>query len=141
MKTRNRVLCLILVAVLSLALCGGALAAVQGSTTLLAYGVWAYAGDNSGELDIDYEISANYPADSIGISTLKIYKSDGTYVTTIYGNTTNRLMATNKADINRTYTYKGTPGTTYYAVATVEATIGSDYDSRIVTTNTATAPR
>lgn len=140
MKTRNRVLCLILAVVLALALCGGALAAVQGSTTLGAYGVWAYKGDNSGELDIDYEIEANHQADSLGISELKIYKSDGTYVTTIYGNTTNRLMAKNMFSINRTYTYKGTPGTTYYAVATVEATIGSDYDSRYVTTNTATTP-
>lgn len=140
MKPRNRVFCFILAAMLALALCGGALAAVQGSTTLGSYGVWAYPGVNSGELDIDYEILANYEADSLGISVLKIYKSDGTYVTTIYGNTTNRLMAKKLTDINRTYTYKGTPGTTYYAVATVEATIGSDYDSRYVTTNTATTP-
>lgn len=140
MKTRNRVLCLILAVVLALALCGVSLAAVQGSTTLAAYGVWAYTGDNSGELDIDFEISANSWASSMGISVLEIYKSDGTYVTTIYGNTTNRLMAKGITDMNRTYTYKGTPGTTYYAVATVEATIGSDYDSRYVTTNTATTP-
>lgn len=140
MKKRNQVLCLTLVVVLALALCGGASATTKASSTLFSYGVWAYTGDNSGELDIDYEISANSRADSMGISELKIYKSDGTYVTTIYGNTTNRLMANDKTDINRTYTYKGTPGTTYYAVATVEATIGSDYDSRYVTTNTATTP-
>lgn len=140
MKTRNRVLCLILAVALALALCGVSLAAVQGSTTLAAYGVWAYTGDNSGELDIDYEISANSWASSMGISELKIYKSDDTYVTTIYGNTTNRLMAKGITDMNRTYTYKGTPGTTYYAVAKVEATIGTDYDYRYVTTNTATTP-
>lgn len=140
MNKRNRVLCLVLAVILALSLCGGVLAAPKASTTLFAYGVWAYTGENSGELDIDYEVQANYRADSLGISTLEIYKSDGTYVTTIYGNTTNRLMATNKADINRTYTYKGDPGTTYYAVATVEATIGSDYDYRYVTTNTATTP-
>lgn len=140
MRTRNRVLCLILVVALALALCGGALAAVRGSTTLGAYGVWAYTGDDSGELDIDYEVQANYQADSLGISVLKIYKSDGTYVTTIYGSLSNRLIAHDQPLVNRTYTYKGEPGTTYYAVATVEATIGTDYDYRYVTTNTATTP-
>lgn len=140
MKTRNRILCLVLATVLALALCGGALAATQGSTTLGAYGVWASKGVNSGELDIDYQISANSSADSLGISVLKIYKSDGTYVTTIYGSLSNRLIAHNQPDVNRTYTYKGEPGTTYYAVATVSATIGEDYDYRYVTTNTATTP-
>lgn len=139
MKKRNRMLCLILVAMLVLALCGGALAATEASTTLSAYGVWAYTGDNSGELDIDYEVQANYTADSLGISVLKIYKSDGTHVDTIYGSLSNRLIAHNQPEVNRTYTYKGTPGTTYYAVATVVATIGEDFDSRYVTTNTATS--
>ena len=140
MKKKNRVLCLALVVVLALALCGGSLAAVQGSTTLAAYGVWAYTGDNSGELDIHYQISANYPADALGISVLKIYKSDGTREATIYGSLSNRLIAQGLADVNRVYTYKGDPGTTYYAVATVTATIGEDYDYRYVTTNTATTP-
>lgn len=140
MKKRNRMLCLILVVVLALALCGVSLAAVQGSTTLGAYGVWAYTGDNSGELDIHYEVEANYTADALGISVLKIYKSDGTHEATIYGSLNNRLIAHNQPEVNRTYTYKGTPGTTYYAVATVVATIGEDFDSRYVTTNTATTP-
>lgn len=139
MKKRNRMLCLILVVVLALALCGVSLAAVQGSTTLAAYGVWAYTGKNSGELDIDYNISSNYSADALGISVLKIYKADGTHVDTIYGSLSNRLIAQDKSDICRTYTYKGDPGTAYYAVATVTATIGEDYDYRIVTTNTATS--
>lgn len=140
MKIRNRMLCLVLVVVLALALCGVSLAAVQGSTTLGAYGVWAYTGDNSGELDIHYEVESNYTADALGISVLKIYKSDGTHVDTIYGSLSNRLIAQGQSLVNRTYTYKGDPGTTYYAVATVTATIGEDYDYRYVTTNTATTP-
>lgn len=139
MKKRNRALCLILMVVLALALCGGSLAAVEGSTTLASYGVWARTGTNSGELDIDYDIQANYSADALGISVLKIYKADGTHVDTIYGSLSNRLIAHNQPLVNRTYTYKGTPGTAYYAVATVTATIGEDYDYRIVTTNTATS--
>lgn len=139
MKKRNRMLCLALVVVLALALCGVSLAAVQGSTTLGSYGVWAYTGENRGELDIHYVVEANYTANALGISVLKIYKADGTHVDTIYGSLSNRLIAQGLPEVNRVYTYHGEPGTSYYAVATVTATIGEDYDYRIVTTNTATS--
>lgn len=140
MKIKNRALCLILSALLAFGMYSSCLAATQASPTLAAHGIWATPGDNSGELDITYEVEANYRADSLGISVLEIYRSNGTYVTTIYGTVENRLMAKNLTTINRTYTYKGDPSTTYYAVATIEATIGSDYDSRIRVTGTATTP-
>lgn len=140
MQARNRVLCLILAVLLTLAMGGACLAATQNSPTLAGYGVWAYPGDNSGELDIDYRVEANKKADSLGISVLEIYTSNGIYVETIYGNTENRLMARGLTGINRTYTYQGEPNTTYYAVATIEATIGSNYDSRIRATDSATTP-
>lgn len=140
MQVRKRALCLILTALLALTMYGSCLAATQASPTLASYGVWATTGDNSGELDISYTIEANKTADSLGISVLDIYKGNGTYVETIYGTTENRLMATNKAGINRTYTYQGEPSTTYYAVATIEATIGSKYDSRTYATDTAVTP-
>ncbi len=140
MQARNRALCLILAALLTLAMGGACLAATQGSLTLAGYGVWAYPGDNSGELDINYRVEANKTASSLGISVLKIYTGNGIYVDTIYGDTENRLMANNLGVINRTYPYQGEPNTTSYAVATVEATIGSHYDSRIYTTGSATTP-
>lgn len=140
MRMGRRVLCVILAALLALSTCGACLAATQDSPTLGSYGVWAYTGDNSGELDIDYRVQANKTASSLGISVLEIYTGNGLYVDTIYGDTTNRLMANNLSGINRTYTYHGDPNTTYYAIATVEATIGDKYDSRRVVTDFATTP-
>lgn len=137
---KNRALCFILVMALALAMCGTCLATTQASTTLFAYEVLAYTGDNSGELDIDYDIRANKTATSVGISALEIYKANGTYVTTIYGNTTNKLMANNTVMNVNTYTYHGDPNTRYYAIATVEATISTNYDSRSVMTNSAVTP-
>lgn len=137
---KNRALCFTLVMLLALALYGTCLATTEASTTLFAYEVLAYTGDHSGELDIDYDIQANKTATSVGISVLKIYKATGAYVTTIYGNTTNGLMAMGTNTNVGTYTYQGEPSTRYYAVATVEATIGSNYGSRNVVTNSAVTP-
>lgn len=140
MKVRKRALCLILSGLLALAMYGSCLAATQASPTLFSYGVWAHTGENSGELDIHYIVEANKTADSLGISVLEIYRGNGTYVTTIYGTTENKLMAEGLATIDRVYTYQGEPATTYYAIATVEATIGSNYDSRDRVTGFATTP-
>ncbi len=137
---KNRVVCFALAMLLALAMCGTCLAITEASTTLSAYEVLAYTGDNSGELDIDYDIRAKKTATSVGISVLEIYTGNGIYVTTIYGNTTNGLMAKGTSENIGTYTYQGKPSTTYYAVATIEATIGSDYDSRIYATDFATTP-
>lgn len=140
MKVKSRILCLALAVGLALAMYGSCLAATQASPTLAGYGVWAHTGENSGELDIHYEVDANRTADSLGISKLKIYRGNGTYVETIYGTTENRLMAEGLVGINRVYTYQGEPATTYYAIATIEATIGDKYDSRSFVTDTAKTP-
>lgn len=137
---KNRALCFILAMLLVLVMCGTCLATTEASTTLSAYGVWAYTGDNSGELDIDYDIQAKKTATSVGISALEIYTGNGIYVTTIYGDTTNGLMSNGTVMAKSTYTYQGEPNTRYYAVATVEATIGNNYDSRTRVTNSAVTP-
>lgn len=137
---KSRALCFILVMLLALAMCATCLATTEASTTLSAYEVLAYTGDNSGELDIDYEVRAKKTATSVGISALEIYTGNGIYVTTIYGNTTNGLMSNGTIMVKGTYTYQGEPSTRYYAVATVEATIGSNYDSRTYATDFATTP-
>ena len=50
------------------------------------------------------------------------------------------LVRSNASRHRSTYTYTGTSGTSYYAEVTVFAKIGSDYDSRTVTTATVKAP-
>ena len=120
---------------------GTALAAkYRASPTLLQYPVSLESGDRAGEVKIVFSVRSSLAADSLGVSPIKIYKEDNTYVTTIQGSTRNGLITGNTTAIRSSYTYSGTPGTTYYADVTVFASIGSDYDSRTVRTNSVTAP-
>lgn len=96
-------------------------------------------GANSGEIKIIYQSRSNKTCRPIGVSSIAIYKSDGTYVTTIYGSTSNGLMANGTTSKVGSYTYKGSSGTSYYAVVTLSATAGGEHDSRTVTTNSARA--
>ena len=138
---KKRVFPFILVIVCLFSVCGSALALeIRASSTLMSYPVSASRGSSSGEIKISYDIQANNFADSLGISSIEIYKSDGTYVTTITGSTSNGLVRSNASRHRSTYTYTGTSGTSYYAEVTVVAKIGSDYDSRTVTTATVKAP-
>lgn len=139
---RKRILSLGLIMIMALTFCGGmALAAEpRASSTLTYYPVGVSKGEDEGEVDISYDVMANKKADEVGVSLIKIYKSDGTYVTTITGTVANGLLRTNAFSHRSTYTYKGTSGVTYYAEVTVYAKIGSDSDSRTVTTPTVTAP-
>jgi len=110
------------------------------STTITSYSASVAAGRNSGEIKISYEIQAKNVASTIGISTVKVYKADGSYVTTIYGSTSNGLLGSNSNYRSSTYTYKGTSGTSYYTVITFKATVGSETDTKEFTTNTIKAP-
>lgn len=57
------------------------------------YSVSAHQGENRGQIDIDCNISANWAVPKIGVSTIEIYKSDGSHVTTIQGTTSNGLLS------------------------------------------------
>lgn len=61
-------------------------------------------------------------------------------MTTILGNTSNGLIDSNSVICKGTYSHTAVSGNSYYAVATVFAEIGDDYDSRVVTTKIVTAP-
>lgn len=139
---RKRILSLGLILALMLTLCGGmALAAEpRASSTLTYYPVGVSKGANEGEIKISYDVMANTDADEVGVTSIKIYKSDGTYVTTITGTVANGLLRTNAFSHRSSYIYEGTSGVTYYAEVTVYAKIGSNSDSRTVTTPTVTAP-
>ncbi|MCI8475214.1 MAG: hypothetical protein HFF07_07750 [Oscillospiraceae bacterium] len=112
----------------------------RASLTLSSYNVVSKEGDNPGEIKIVYDVRANSSADSLGISSLTIYRSDGTKVTTITGTTSNGLLGTDSMVHRSTYVYSGTSGASYYASATVYAEIGENSDSRRVTTKIVTAP-
>lgn len=113
---------------------------LRSSPTLFRYSAIASQGSSSGKIVITYDVTANIDADSLGVSQMKIYKSDGGYVTTIYPTALNNFKASNTVRHRASYTYTGTSGTYYYAEVTVFATIDGVTDSRTITTNTVKAP-
>lgn len=140
---KKRFLSLTVMAALVLSLCGGTAQAVQprrASETIHSFALSATQGKNKGEIKINFNVNANRPADEVGISSIVIYKSDSSYVTTITGSKDNGLLVSGTDFHSSSYTYKGISGTTYYAIVTCTATIGSKSDTRTLTTNDVTAP-
>lgn len=112
----------------------------RASEYLSAYTVALGPGDNSGEVKLAFSVLATGKMTQMGISKVEIYKSNGSYVTTIYGNTTNKLLGSSTEHHNGNYIYNGVSGTSYYAKVTVYAKDSTGSDSRTVTTATAKAP-
>lgn len=113
---------------------------LRGSPTLSEYGAKVSKGYSSGEIIITCDVEANDISERVGVSSIKIYKSSGSYVTTITGTEENGLIGTGTPLHSPSYTYKGVSGTYYYAKITVFATINGVTDSRTITTNTVQAP-
>lgn len=112
----------------------------MASTTIVLYAASMTAGAKSGQLYINYNITAKRSASAVGASSIEIYKSDGTLLKTISGSTSNGLVS---SGIKKMGTYcfdDAVSGQYYYAVVTLLATIGSDSDSETVTTATVKAP-
>lgn len=137
----KRAFALVLTLMMTISCCLGVASAAEtvdtrASVTLSDYNAMIKAGSGSGDILIGYEVSANMIATEVGVSSIAIYKSGGTYVTTIYGG----MSSYNDDFCKGTYTYSGTSGVSYYAKVTVFATSGSVSDSRTVTTSTVKAP-
>lgn len=128
--------------ILAFTLCVGVVSAseARASLTLSSYSVVADPGSDPGEFKITYDVRAITYADRVGVSSIEIYKSNGIYVTTISGTTSNGLLRSDAVRHRSSYTYTGTPGASYYAAVTVYAKIGSDSDSRIITTDIIKTP-
>lgn len=136
----KRTIALTLTMVMALIFCLGAFTTAsaadsRASVTISSYSASMKAGASKGELRISYNITANAFASELGVSSIDIYKSNGTYVTTITGTTRNGLVTSSNTHIG-TYSYKAVSGTSYYAEVTFFATIGSNTDSKTVTTGT-----
>lgn len=112
----------------------------RASEYLSHYTVALAPGDKSGEVKLGFSVTATGSMTQVGISKVEIYKSSGSHVTTIYGNTVNRLLASSTDYHIGTYTYSGTSGVSYYAKVTVYAKDSTGSDYRTVTTATAKAP-
>lgn len=112
----------------------------RASTTLTSYNVSCAAGNKAGELRFSYDVKAKKTADSVGVSSIELYSSGGVYMTTILGNDKNGLTKSDSVICKGTYSHTAVPGNSYYAIVTVFAEIGDDYDSKMVSTKIVTAP-
>lgn len=118
-----------------------AYAQTRASDYVARYSVSAYQGENRGQIDIDCNIRAKWAVPKIGVLKIEIYQSNGRRVTTIEGTISNGLLSSKTSVVHGlTYTYKGVPGTTYYAKVALCAGTNSDYDVRNVQTQKVTAP-
>lgn len=142
----KRIVSIALATFLALTCCSGLAFAEDGimplsSPTIMGQSASMKSGNKSGELRISYNINANSSADEVGVLTIELYNSDGSYADTIYGSTDNGLVRTNSVKNAGTYSYTdAVSGQYYYAVVTLYATIGSATDSVKVTTATVKAP-
>lgn len=107
----------------------------RASLTLSRYGADVFPGDRSGEIIVSYDVKASLYANSVGVESITFYTDDGTPVTTVTGTTSNGLIRTNSSGHSSDFVYT-LPSGDYYAKVTVFARIGSNYDSRTVTTST-----
>lgn len=133
---KKRIISVLLIMAFCFALCGGIAVAAEtrASEILSSYLVTLTAGDNAGEVKVNYDVRSSRTG-VVGVESIEIYQSNGIYVTTIDGTTANGLLKSDTKRSSGTYTYSGTAGVSYYAVVTISAKAGSIYDSRMVTTD------
>lgn len=86
---------------------------LRGSPTLSEYNAKVSKGYSSGEIIISCDVEANDNGELVGVSSIKIYKSNGSYVTTITGTVENELIGTNTPLHSPSYIYHGVSGTYY----------------------------
>ena len=135
MKKRAAFLMLVAIAVIS---CISASA--RASLYLFNYSASVYSGD-TGEIIVEFDVTANQISDEIGASKITIYRENGLMDSTITGTVSNGLISTSDAFHNGSYTFKNlTPGDYYYAEVTVFAEDGGGSDSRVIETRLIRAP-
>lgn len=140
---KKRLLSLLLVSALSVTLITGATASSiqpHASDYLAKYTIATVPGSNTGEVILAYTVVGTGSSTTVGVKKIEVYRSNGSYVTTITGTTSNGLLRSSTSYHGGTYTYKGVSGTSYYMVVTVYASNSSGSDSRVITTNTSKAP-
>ena len=112
----------------------------RASAYLSRYIATLSEGNAPGQLNIAFSVTASRVMTKVGVSRIDIYRSNGTYVTSINGSTANGLLALSTMHHSGTYTYNGISGVSYYAIVTVYAGDTTGSDTRTVTTNTVKAP-
>ena len=104
------------------------------------YWLSAYEGTESGEIKIAFSVTCSHPTSIIGISSIEIYRTNGTHVHTENGTIENGLLR-NGGNCAGTYVYPyGVSGLSYYAVVNFYGVADGITDTRSIITDTVTAP-
>ena len=117
-----------------------ALAQMDASDYIAATSAELNQGNVSGQLRVSYSITATSSMDTIGVSRIEVYYSNGTKYTTIWGTISSGLLKQNRPTASDTYALSLTSGTSYYCKVTLYAAKDGGWDSRTITTGTVTAP-
>ena len=116
-------------------------AEVRASPTISDYYVSLAPGTSSGEIWVSYHVGASKLPTSVGVSSIEIRKSDGSYVRTITGTVGNGLIDDSGYSLHAgSYPYFGESGTSYFAKVTVFVETKDAYDSRTIYTEIVKAP-
>ena len=112
--------------------------APDASAYISSYSVRILNGGN-GKLKVDFDITGTGTMTKIGASCIKVYKSSGAHVATIWHTDSGRggMMGSNKIYHSDVETYNVTPGS-YYVVITFYAKNSSGSDAQSVQTGTKT---
>lgn len=101
-----------------------------------------FAGEESGELEVDFSISAVKNPTLLGVYKIAFYKSDGTYVTSVWGTVINGLLSNSGSRYyGSTYIFdRAESGVSYYAVVTFMAKDSKGGDTFEMETSVVKAP-
>lgn len=112
--------------------------APDASAYISSYSVRIINGGN-GVLKVDFDVTGTGTMSKIGATSIKIYRSNGNYVTTIWNTDSGRsgMLGSNTSYHSDTENYTVTPGS-YYVKVVVYAKNSSGYDAITVTTGNKT---
>lgn len=101
-----------------------------------------FEGEDTGELDVDFSILAVKNPTLLGVYKIAFYKSDGTFVTNVWGTVINGLLSNSGSrSYEGTYTFdRAEPGVSYYAVVTFMAKDSKGGDTFEMETSVVKAP-
>ena len=93
-----------------------------------------------GDIRINFDIRTNGTMNKLGVTTINLYKSDGTLVKTYYSGTYTNMMSSSRSYYSSSIIHIGTEGQRYYAVAYFYASdsYGSDTITKTSASVTAT---
>ena len=94
---------------------------------------------DKGNISIYFNVTANSTMNILGASSITLYTSDGTYVTTLSSADYSNMLASDTNTYGSHVSYKGISGQTYYAIITFYAESASGSSTSTYTTASVTA--